>query len=265
VYNPAVSYSEYSFLDRPEILQYVFFPRPEWGSKPPGASDHLIPVTDSVSISARLFSAPGTQAFFLYFHGNGEIACDYDWSAPDYNALGVHLFVADYRGYGRSGGLSDFSNMLGDAPAIFKYARELAARGSITRFYLMGRSLGSIPAITLAAAFPGEYQGLILESGLASVPRIMQRMGLQVPSGHSAALEEEVARRLASITCPALVLHGEIDDLIPVEEGRALYAGLASTRKELVIIPGAGHNDIGLTGHDLYFAAIRRFLAGSRV
>jgi fermentation-respiration switch protein FrsA (DUF1100 family) len=70
-----------------------------------------------------------------------------------------------------------------------------------------------------------------------------------------------VARKLAAINAPTLILHGELDDLIPPEEGRTLYNGISSARKELVIIPGAGHNDIGLIGHDLYYESIRRFLA----
>ena len=40
----------------------------------------------------------------LYFHGNGELASDYDMLAPLYTAKGITLLVADYRGYGRSGG-----------------------------------------------------------------------------------------------------------------------------------------------------------------
>jgi hypothetical protein len=253
--------SEYAFLDRPDVLQYVFFPRPEWGRPPEGASDHLITVEDGVSVSARLFFADKPRAFFLFFHGNGEIACDYDWIAPDYATLGISLFVADYRGYGRSGGSPTFSHMLGDAPAIFRYAREIASGLGIPCIYLMGRSLGSLPTVELAAAFPGKYEGLVIESGLALAHRVLSGMGLRAPVGPAGDLEKAVARRLASITAPALVLHGEVDEIIPLAEGRALHAGLGSARKELVIIPGAGHNDIGLTGHDTYFGAIRRFIA----
>jgi len=253
--------SEYFFLDRPEILQFVFFPRLEWGPPGPGVSDHLITVADGITVSARLFNTPRPRSFLLYFHGNGEIASDYGWSAPDYAELGVSLFVADYRGYGRGNGVPTLSNMVNDAPVVFRYARDIAVKNGVPRFYLMGRSLGSIPVVELAAGFTGEYEGLILESGLASLPRVLRGMGFQPPTGPSADLEKSVARRLAAITAPALVLHGENDSLIPLEEGCALYTGLGSASKEMVVVPGAGHNDIGLVGHGLYFRAIRRFLS----
>jgi dienelactone hydrolase len=47
----------------------------------------------------------------------------------------------------------------------------------------------------------------------------------------------------ARIEAPVLLIHGEQDHTIPVDEARRLYAALQSTGKEseLLIIPGAGH------------------------
>jgi uncharacterized protein len=45
---------------------------------------------------------------------------------------------------------------------------------------------------------------------------------------------------------PLLILHGEADQVIPVAMGRQLFA-LAQAPKQIVTIPGAGHNN-----HDLF-------------
>jgi len=45
--------------------------------------------------------------------------------------------------------------------------------------------------------------------------------------------------RLASIPCPVLVLHGTEDNVVPVENGRRLAAGIPGAR--LALIEGAGH------------------------
>ena len=46
---------------------------------------------------------------------------------------------------------------------------------------------------------------------------------------------------------PVLVSHGDPDPVIPLDEGRTLYAA-ANEPKKLVTIPGAGHNVFGSAG-----------------
>jgi hypothetical protein len=52
--------------------------------------------------------------------------------------------------------------------------------------------------------------------------------------------------------------------LIPASEGAALYEGSAAPadEKRLVIIPGAGHNDLLAVGAASYFEAIHEFVLG---
>src|SRR4030042_1848855 len=100
--------ADYSILDLPEILQFIFYPRRDWAPPPPGASDFLVPVEEGVSISCRFYPAEVGSPCILYFHGNGEVACEHDWIAQLYGREGISLFVADYRGNGRSEGGATF-------------------------------------------------------------------------------------------------------------------------------------------------------------
>jgi alpha-beta hydrolase superfamily lysophospholipase len=50
----------------------------------------------------------------------------------------------------------------------------------------------------------------------------------------------DVPKAARKITCPALVVHGDKDDTVPVEEGRELFAALAGP-KRLCIIEGSDH------------------------
>ena len=59
---------------------------------------------------------------------------------------------------------------------------------------------------------------------------------------------------------PTLLLHGERDELIPLAHATELRALLASVDKTLVVIPGAGHNDILWRGGDVYYGASRPLL-----
>ena len=48
---------------------------------------------------------------------------------------------------------------------------------------------------------------------------------------------------------------------MPLEFGVAFHERLATDDKQLVIVPGAGHNDISWVGRELYFDALARFVA----
>jgi pimeloyl-ACP methyl ester carboxylesterase len=50
---------------------------------------------------------------------------------------------------------------------------------------------------------------------------------------------QEPARRLRSVTCPTLVIHGDSDEAIPVEDVQRIVDAIPNARLEL--IPGGGH------------------------
>ena len=120
---------DYSRLDRPDVSLTSFYPRRNWTETPDGARDHTIPVGPDVGLSARFFPADTGTANMLYFYGNGETAADYDDIALWYNSIGVNFFVADYRGYGMSGGSPSFSTMLSDAWQVLDYAAKMLQDG----------------------------------------------------------------------------------------------------------------------------------------
>ncbi len=70
--------------------------------------------------------------------------------------------------------------------------------------------------------------------------------------------------RIASVGCPVLVLAGERDRLIPVEESRRLFEA-AVEPKHLALIPGARHNDLALLAGPQALDEIRRFLEEAEV
>lgn len=252
---------DYSLLDRPEVLGFVFYPRKDWTAAPSGASDHLVPIEDGVSVSCRFYFASLDGPSLIFFHGNGEVACDYDAIAPMYQRLGLNLFVADYRGYGLSGGRPTFSRLISDSHAILRYFRDTLRAGRYSGGVLvMGRSLGSYPAVELASHYQDGLEGLIIESGFAGVGRLLGYLGLPLQLPGLGDLEEAHLAKVRSIRKPALVIHGEQDFLVPLREGKELYGALGSPDKRLVTIPGAGHNDIMLVGLEEYFSAIRDFV-----
>ncbi len=186
---------------------------------------------------------------------------DYDEIAPFYHRKGINLVVADYRGYGASEGSPTFSHLIHDGPKILEAVKEtLAKRGLAQALWVMGRSMGSVAALDLAFQFDDKIKGLILESGFASVTRLITHLGLPSRGVDLKSIEEERLSALPNISVPALVIHGERDNLVPLREAKDLFAHLGSKRKKLVIIPDADHNSLLFHGMDTYFDSIHEFM-----
>ena len=258
------SMPDYSILDQPPILMFIFYPRKDFTHCPANAFDLMIPVGHSFSISCRFYIGNPQWPSILFFHGNGEVVSDYDETAPLYHQKKANLIVADYRGYGASSGIPTLTDLVQDAHKIFQAVREeLSKRNGNQDLWVMGRSLGSISAIELACRYQDILRGLIIESGFSSVVRIIRHFGIPVHGTPLEGIDRECVQMIEKIHLPALIIHGKNDTLVPLIEAEDLYRHLATERKELLIIPGATHNDILYVGFKKYFEAIGRFIEGS--
>ncbi len=250
---------DYALLDRAGAAS-IFFPRTDARPAPPGAIDLRIDVEPGVEVAARFYAHDPAHPTILYFHGNGEVAADHDDIAPLYSEIGVNLFVAEFRGYGQSSGEPSLASLVGDAATIVEsFHATLDAQGFADRRFIMGRSLGSHPALEIAAHAADRFRGLIIESGAANIQRLMSRLGL-AETEEGAALVAHHESKIRGIRLPALLIHGERDDLVPVSQAADLYDWLSETERELLIIPNAGHNDLLWVGRQQYFAAIRELV-----
>jgi alpha-beta hydrolase superfamily lysophospholipase len=177
----------YEKLDQPAIRAVLFQPRADWNPPAASAFDLEVEVEAGLTLPLRFhLAAPEAAApNLLFFHGNGEVAGDYDELAPRFNAAGLNLVVAEYRGYGQAGGTPSVAAMLRDARKLLPAVRAtLADQGKTGHLAVMGRSLGSVSAIDLAVTAPvGEVAGLIIESGIAQTIPLLLNLGVDVQAG----------------------------------------------------------------------------------
>lgn len=259
----AAPHPDYAALDVPEVLLRIFHPRPEFlAGTPPGAYDLAIPVDTGVTVGARFHPAGQAAPVILFFHGNGEIVADYDELAPFYTRLGVSFLPVDYRGYGRSGGRPTVSAMMQDGHAVCRFVRDwLKDRGHTGPLAVMGRSLGSAPALELAATYPDAVAGLIVESGFAYAAPLLRLLGVEVEAlGFTEDRGFRNVDKIRRFANPTLIIHAELDHVIPFADGQALYEASIAPDKTLLKIPGATHNDLLSVGFADYMAAIRGLL-----
>lgn len=250
-------------MDEPEILRRLFFPRRELpGEAVSGGAEELSIVVDrDISVGCRFYPAGESAPAVLFFHGNGEIAADYDYVAPLYRKRPLNLFVADYRGYGKSGGTPGCAALVADCRPLFEgFVSFLRDRGYTGGLFVMGRSLGSAAAIEVAYRHQDRLKGLIVESGFAGETSQLDRLGVTHLFDHPERIVgfgNDI--KIREVRIPTLVIHGEWDDIIPAEEGRRLLELSGASEKKSLFIPNAGHNDLLDVAPEEYMAAIELF------
>lgn len=254
---------DYSVLDRPEILMFLFHPRPEWVAseiKPPG-QDMLIPVEKDVVVGARFHMVEKSAPNILFFHGNGEIVADYNDLGTVYNRMDINFLPVDYRGYGRSTGKPTVTAMMRDCHVIFDFIDRWFKENSYTGpFIAMGRSLGSASALELAVNYESQIDGLIVESGFAYAGPLLRLLGVNVKAlGFKEEAGFENIVKIQAFHKPTLIIHAEQDHIIPFSDGQALYDACGAADKTFLKIAGANHNDIFLRGLSEYMGAVKTF------
>jgi alpha-beta hydrolase superfamily lysophospholipase len=253
-----------NLLDHPQILRVLFHPRRE-GMRLLHSLDVrpvAVQVEPGLNVGGRLYPADPDDPAILYYHGNGEIAADYDDIALLYTRMGITLLVMDYRGYGRSDGAPTAHNLLADAVTVFDAVGRVFEDNDLTpaQLYVMGRSLGSAAAIETALHAREQLAGLIVESGFADTFALLARLGVGVQDADEERDGFGNPAKMARITTRTLVIHGQADVLIPASNGQELYRRCAAPDKQLLLIPGGGHNDLMMVGMAEYFEAIRMFV-----
>lgn len=239
----------------------VFFPERAFIGTPADAGlayeDVFFRTTDSVRLHAWWVPHPRAIATWLWFHGNaGNISHRLENLALLHQAVPVSVFLFDYREYGRSEGEISKAGTFLDAEAAFQAATTSAA-GSGLPLILFGRSLGTALAVHVAARHC--CAGLVLEAAFTSSADVMRLYFPFLPPPPPGKPTYDSLALIANVRYPILFLHGEMDEVIPLEMARRLFTA-APAPKAFEIIPGAGHNDTYVVGGEAYFETLARFV-----
>jgi pimeloyl-ACP methyl ester carboxylesterase len=186
-------------------------------------------------------------------------------------ALEIDILFVEYRGYGTSSGSPSIETLINDVGPIYDTLN--VAQENII---VMGRSIGSIPAVAFAHRFP-QIQGLILESSMAYPSRfVADRTGVPWSSFEETSLASQLEFfkvTLQSYSGQALFLHCADDEVFdyrreamqafawsvgaetdaPTQFHEVNYGGCPSrplgelyvcNNKKLVLFENGGHNFI---------------------
>lgn len=206
-----------------------------------------IPAGDGTPLSAVHLVAPEARLTVLYFHGNAEDLGNLLPVLEQMRERGYSVCAFDYRGYGTTPGSPTEEHLYRDADAVYDH---LVKQGvDPNRMLLYGRSVGSGPAVDLAARRPAG--GLVIENGFVSAFRVVTRVPL-LPADRFCNL-----RKLGRVRCPVLVIHARHDRTIPFWHGERLFAAAPEPKRSFWA--DAGHNDVVAAAGDDYWRHLAEF------
>lgn len=200
-------------------------------------------------ISAIYLPNPSARFTLLVSHGNGEDLGDIrDW-LEDLRRAGFSVFAYDYQGYGTSAGRPGENATYADESAVYDFLA-IHVGTPPDRIIIFGRSVGSGPAVQLAARRPAA--GLVLQSPFLSAFRVLTRIPL-LPFDRFPNY-----KRIQHVHCPVLIMHGTADSVIGLWHGQKLFE-LANEPKQFVAVEGADHNDASPVVIQMYNRALVKF------
>jgi pimeloyl-ACP methyl ester carboxylesterase len=200
----------------------------------------------------------------LAFHGNADLARWFvPWAEQVHRETNACIVIPEYRGYDGLTPSSTYASSAYDARAAYDYVRDTLGV-SPEQIVFFGHSLGTAIAAELAAV--AEPRALVLQAPFSTARAMAARMflpGLTAFWRLISRVHFDTLSLVHTLAAPVWVSHGDKDLIIPVRMGREVFDA-AAVKGELLIVPGAGHNDVAEVGGRDYWSWLRRALAAAR-
>jgi alpha-beta hydrolase superfamily lysophospholipase len=248
---------------------------------------------------ARSWSAPGGRPAYvvLIAHGYGEHIGRYEHVAAALVDDGAVVYAVDHVGHGKSAGdrvlITDFEDVVADLHALAATARRDHPGLPVV---LLGHSMGgliaaryaqrhgdSLAALVLSSPLVGRWEAvhaLLALDEIPDVPLDIGTLSTDPAVGEAYAADplvwhgpfkrptlEAIERGLAAVAggpslgeLPLLWIHGEKDELVPLEGSRAGIEHLRGPRFAERVYPGGRHEMFNEVNADEVVADVTAFI-----
>jgi uncharacterized protein len=238
----------------------IIYPAPRKANEPRLDGGRLERIASANGpVDAFYLPASSDAPTLVHFHGNAEELADLVGLFAALHRRGLAVYAPEYPGYGLMRDRATSEPALYDAAetALGHLRERLGVPRS--RTVLVGQSLGSGVAAEMAAR--GHGARLILISPYTSMPDMAAELVPLLPVRWLIRDRFDTLGKAERLKLPALVVHGDLDEIIPIEMGRELARTLPESR--LLVVEGASHNDIFATGGPTLLDSIAAFARGS--
>ena len=254
----------------------VYVLRPQRSDTDSGPVMERITAPDDTELFATVHYS-NTNKWALLIHSYRSSHSFMNLYAAEYQAQGYNTVQPDNRAHGRSGGKWIGMGYL-DQFDILCWIRYIQEKDPDAEIVLHGVSMGASALMMLSGqeGLPENIKVIIADSGYTSASdyltwKLKQRFHLppfpvipianisfKIAAGYymndASAIE---AIKKSSI--PTLIIHGQDDQTVPVEDAYRLYEA-AACRKDLYIVEGTGHGEAVFTDPEAYWNKVWAFI-----
>lgn len=216
----------------------------------------MSPDAPSKTLIVWLHGGPYRQTGYLH-HAYQSYAA-YDFALEEARRAGAYVLKLSYPGsfgYGRPFAESIKNQVgLGDVDAVYRATLALQKQKGITNTYLAGNSYGGYLALRSLVAYVNTFSGAVSINGVTDWAALNERLQTSIfniqfgglPNKNTRARYDQasiLSRIYRLTTQPVALLHGEVDNTIPVEQSRELADALVTTGKNtnLYVYPEEDH------------------------
>jgi pimeloyl-ACP methyl ester carboxylesterase len=239
------------------------------------------PRGENITLRGWLLNGTPGAPYLIFVHGIGDQRTGNDALDIASRLLrdkGYNILLFDLRAEGTSGGglitagQKEQLDVLGAYDFVVSRGAEPGRVGLISRSYGAGTSIMAAPrepgigALVADSPF-ADAQEFLAQEVARKTPIPKAVVSTLVPGArffadllygiHLGDLKPE--RAVSKITYPILIIHGEADERVPVEQGRRVYAA-APAGSELWTLPGVTHCQAFQTQPDEYIRRVEAYL-----
>jgi hypothetical protein len=260
------------------LLAGVNVPRPRSQRRPSDLAADCrelpVPGPGGITLASWYCDRGGETPLVVLFHGYSAEKTSLLREARAFLELGTSVMLVDFRG---SGGSSESYTTVGfheaeDVAAAVRYARQGLSHGSV---FVFGRSMGAAAVLRAVHAHGIQPDGVILEAVFDTLLNAVRHRfrAMHVPAFPSAELlvfwggwqsgfdgfAHNPSAYAASVRSPALLMHGERDPRVSLDEARRVFDAVAGT-KEFVTFERSGHESYLSSHASQWRSAVERFI-----
>lgn len=235
-----------------------------------------ITTSDSLQLEGWYVPASDSPAHtILLIHELNQSKLQYFDQLKQLHDRGLNIFIYDQRAHGSSEG-NEFSIGKSAVNDIIECLHQLSQIRGTNMIILQGVGLGANLAMQ-AAIEDTLCKGLILENPVVNINKFLSRYsyykwGIMRPIWSPVLKRkvEELAEvdlekmkmneRILETTVPVLLLAGSEDSVSYISETLQIYQESSSSKKELLMIQGAGHLNMAQIGGEKYYNKIASFI-----
>ncbi len=222
---------KFIFLQEPIETKYVY-------QFPFDFEEVNLKTADNQTINALHIKAENPKGIILYFHGNQGNLIRWGNITSYFTQFNYDVFVIDYRGYGKSTGEFNETQMYNDALLSYNHVKKQFSEDNIIVY---GRSLGTTFATKVGSENNPKH--VILEAPFYNLHHAANYKYKVIPK-FILNFKFKSNEYITKVKSPITIFHGTEDKTTPIRGAKSLFDLISTSKREFISLENGTHHNV---------------------